>query len=129
MNGINRVILLGRLGQEPETKEYSGGMSAQFNIATTERGFKTRTGKEIPERTEWHRVVCFGSLANIVSKYTHKGSTVYVEGKIRTRSYEDKSGIKRYVTEIHADSVQMVDRKEQNAAQTPTTEDGDDIPF
>lgn len=137
MNGVNKAILLGRVGQDPEVNVFSGGKSAQFSVATTERGFKTRAGKEVKERTEWHRVVCFGQLAEVVEKYVTKGSSVYIEGKIRTKSFDDKNGQKRYITEIHADGIQMLDkRQEQTRDQTKAVETGgkqsgseDNLPF
>ena len=131
MNGVNKAILLGRVGQDPEINEFSGGKSAQMSIATTERGYKTKTGKEIPERTEWHRVVCFGALADIVSKYVQKGSSVYIEGKIRTRSYTDKAGVKKYTTEIHAEQIQLLDKRQETQTQSSAQSAGsdDDIPF
>jgi single-strand DNA-binding protein len=119
MNGVNKAIILGRVGQDPEIRETNGMCMAQMSVATTERGYITKSGKEIPEKTEWHKVVFFGSLAKVVEKYIHKGSVIYVEGKIRYRSYEDKSGNRKYATEINADSIQMLD-KHDTAQQRPS---------
>src|SRR5690606_34672048 len=102
---------------------------ANFSVATNERGFTTSSGTQIPDRTEWHNVVCRRGLAQIAEKFIKKGTLVYVEGKIRTRSYDDQSGVKRYVTEIIADSIELLSRKgggefEQN---TPRVEPNQQI--
>ena len=106
--GVNKVILIGNLGADPETRAMPSGASvANLRIATTEN-WKDRTSGENQERTEWHRVALFGKLAEIASEYLRKGSQVYVEGKLRTRKWQDKEGRDRYTTEINANEMQML---------------------
>ena len=114
---INRAILIGNLGKDPDVKYYEAGKAtATFTMATTERAYTTAGGTQVPERTEWHNVVVMRSgLAEIVEKYLHKGDKVYVEGKIRTRSYADRNGTTRYVTEIYAEQIEMLSAKLPNA--------------
>ena len=105
---VNRVILLGNVGKDPEVKEFSdGGKVANFSLATTERAFKLQNGTEIPEKTEWHNLTVKGGLAKVAEQYVKKGTKLYVEGKIRTRSYET-NGEKRYITEIHVSEFEML---------------------
>lgn len=117
-NGINKVILVGNLGHSPDVKQLPDGNTvANISLATSER-WKDKTTGEQQERTEWHRVVFFGRLAEIVDEYVKKGSKIYVEGKLQTRSWE-KDGVKRYTTEIIAREMQMLDsRGSQNEGQT-----------
>ncbi len=120
MAGINKVILVGNLGKDPEVRHLEGGASvASFSLATSEV-YKDKSGNR-KEQTEWHNIVVWRGLADIAEKYLRKGMTIYLEGKIRTRSY-DKDGIKHYSTEIVADSFTMLGKKENNQS-TP----GDDI--
>jgi len=84
---------------------------ASIRLATTERGYKLQSGAEVPERTDWHNVVLWKELAEIVEKYVHKGDKLYIEGKIHTRSYDDRNGVKRYVTEVWADAMEMLTPK------------------
>jgi single-strand DNA-binding protein len=106
---VNKVILVGNLGKDPELRYTASGTAvANFSLATTER-FKDRDGNS-QEKTEWHNIVAWRQLAEICGKYLTKGRQVYIEGKIQTRSYEDRDGNKRYVTEIVADQMQMLGR-------------------
>lgn len=106
--GVNKVILIGNLGQDPETRYMpSGSAVTNLRIATTEV-FKDRETGENQERTEWHSVAMFGKLAEIAAEYLKKGSQVYIEGRIRTRKWQDKEGKDRYSTEIIADQMQML---------------------
>ena len=106
--GINKVILIGNLGAEPEVRYMPSGQAvANVGLATSESWRDKETG-ENQERTEWHRVVFFGKLAEIVKEYLHKGSQVYVEGRIRTRKWQDRDGHDRYTTEIVANDMQML---------------------
>lgn len=108
--GINKVILIGNLGADPEVRFMPNGQAvANVSIATSE-SWRDKQTNELQERTEWHRVVFYRRLAEIVGEYTRKGSKVYVEGKIRTRKWQDQSGADRYTTEIHADELQLLDR-------------------
>ncbi len=111
MSGINKVILIGNLGKDPETRYMPSGKAAtNFSIATSER-FKDKETGEPQERTEWHRVATFDRLAEIAAEYLKKGSKVYVEGRLRTRKWQDKEGKDRYSTEIIADQMQMLDSR------------------
>lgn len=105
---LNKVILIGNVGKDPDIRYFENGNAiANFPLATSERGYKLANGTEIPERTEWHNIVTSRDRAQFVEKYVKKGSLLYVEGKIRTRNYEDKDGIKRYITEIYADRIEF----------------------
>ena len=137
---VNKVILMGNVGRDPEYKDFdSGGSVAQFTLATTDRAFKTANGTEVPERTEWHNIVLQNGLANIAKEYVKKGNKLYIEGKIRTRSYEDNNGVKRYVTEVYGYNMEMLSPKkdgqttQQGGAPTPPPpipdQDKDDLPF
>ena len=115
---VNKIILIGNVGKEPEVKYYDNGVSvANFSMATTERGYTAANGTQVPDRTEWHNIVLWRGLAEIAEKYVHKGSKIYIEGKIRTRSYDDQQGIKRYVTEVWGDNLELLDRKPDGGAQ------------
>lgn len=105
---LNKVILIGNVGKDPDVRYFdSGNAVANFPLATSERGYKLANGTEVPERTEWHNIVATRDRAQFVEKYVKKGSLLYVEGKIRTRNYDDKDGNKRYVTEIYADRIEF----------------------
>ena len=106
--GVNKVILVGNLGQDPDTKAMPSGMSVtNLRIATSE-SWKDKTSGEMKEQTEWHSVAMFGRLAEIAGEYLRKGSQVYLEGRLRTRTWQDKSGNDRYTTEIVANEMQML---------------------
>ena len=106
--GINKVILIGNLGQDPETRAMPSGSSvANLRIATSE-SWKDKQSGEMKERTEWHSVAMFGRLAEIAGEYLRKGSQVYIEGSLRTRKWQDKQGNDRYTTEIIASEMQML---------------------
>ena len=126
---INKVILLGNVGKEPKMTYFEGGNCvAQVTMATSERGYTLANGTQKPDRTEWHNLVFRGRLAEVVDKYVHKGDKLYVEGKIQTRSYDDASGITRYVTEIFVDNMEMLTPKP--AQQQPAAEqDATKAPF
>jgi single-strand DNA-binding protein len=110
---VNKVILIGNVGKNPEVRYFdNGGAVANFSLATTERGYTAANGTQVPDRTEWHNIVMWRSLAEIAEKYVKKGSKIYIEGKIRTRSYDDANGNKRYVTEIWGDSMELLDKKQ-----------------
>lgn len=105
---LNKVILIGNVGKDPVIKYFDNGNAiANFSVATSERGYTLSNGTEVPERTEWHNIVANRDRAQFVEKYVKKGSMVYIEGKIRTRNYDDQTGTKRYVTEVHADRVEF----------------------
>jgi single-strand DNA-binding protein len=109
MSGINKVILVGHLGKDPEVRHLDGGVTvASFPLATSET--YNKDGRKI-EQTEWHNIVMWRGLADIASKYLQKGKLVYIEGKLRTRSFEDKEGHKKYTTEVVAENFTMLGRK------------------
>lgn len=121
MLGVNKVILIGNLGRDPELRRISNGNSvASFPIATTER-WNDKNG-ERQERTEWHNIVVWGKLADLANQYLKKGQPVYIEGKITTNSWEDKDGIKRYKTEISANQMQFLGKGgTDNVDSTPSS--------
>ena len=142
MRGVNKVIVLGNLGQDPELKNLpSGGAVCNLRIATTD-SWKDKTSGEAKEQTEWHSVSLFGRLAEIAAQYLRKGAQVYIEGRLRTRKWQDKTGADRYSTEIIANEMQLLggkgdgqrsERPPQAKApaqqQTSGDEFNDDIPF
>jgi len=118
MSGINKVILVGHLGKDPEVRHLEGGVTvASFPLATSETFNKD--GKRV-EQTEWHNIVLWRGLAEVASKYLQKGKLVYIEGKLRTRSFEDKEKVKKYVTEVVAENFTMLGRK-SDFEPTPAT--------
>lgn len=137
---VNKVILLGHTGKAPDFKEFdNGGCVATFSLATTKRGFTTKDGRQIPERTEWHNIVLQNGLAKVANQYVKKGDKLYIEGELRTRSYDDAQGVKRYITEIVATDMEMLTPKGTGAgtqappppvpdAPAPNNPD-DDLPF
>ncbi len=157
MSGVNKVILIGNLGADPEIRHLQNDVSvANFNIATTEY-FKDKQTGERREQTEWHRVVAWRWHAQTAEKYLHKGSKVYIEGKLRSRQYQDKEGQTRYITEIVTDDLKLLDRPSNDSgdqqsapqqqassqgqnkvrsdkastsvAEPPPEDDADDLPF
>lgn len=143
MSGINKVILVGHLGKDPEVRHLEGNVSvASFPLATSES--YTKEGRKV-EQTEWHNIVMWRGLADVAAKYLQKGKLVYIEGKLRTRSFEDKGGVKKYTTEVVAENFTMLGRKsdfepengqrqayknDEEVEQTFTGNAGDDdLPF
>ena len=116
---LNKAQVIGNLGADPKVSIINNGQTkvASFSVATTDRGYTTQLGVQVPDKTEWHNIVCFGKLADVVDKFLKKGAKVFIEGKMRTRSYEDKSGVKRSVMEINADTIEMLDSKQQSQQQ------------
>jgi len=108
---VNKVILVGNVGKDPEVRYLEKNVAvANFPLATTDKAFTTQGGIQVPERTEWHNIVAWRGLADIAEKYIRKGRQLYIEGRIQTRSY-DKDGIKRYITEIYAESIELLGKK------------------
>ena len=115
--GINKVIIIGNFGKDPESKATQGsGMVANFSVATDESYKDKQTGQMVP-KSEWHRIVAFGKLAEICSQYLNKGSKVYIEGRLRTRKWQAQDGTDRYTTEIVANEMQMLDSKSGSGQQ------------
>jgi single-strand DNA-binding protein len=132
MAGVNKVILLGNLGKDPEVRHLEGGVAvARLTLATNE-SYKDKSGKRV-EQTEWHNIVLWRGLAEVAEKYLKKGSLIYLEGKIKSRSWEDKDGVKKYTTEIVADTFTMLDGKkdaiEQPSENANMAGPADDLPF
>lgn len=143
--GVNKVILIGSLGADPETRTFpSGGQVTNFSVATNEEWKDKATGEK-QSRTEWHKISTFNRLAEIAAEYLHKGSKVYIEGRLQTRKWQDQSGQDRYTTEIIASELQMLDSKggsqqaannrqaaapqQQQRGAAPADQYDDDIPF
>lgn len=118
MASINKVIIVGRLGQDPEVRQFqNGGSLTSINVATSDRWTDRNTGEQ-KEQTEWHRVSLFNRLGEIAAQYLRKGSLVYIEGSLHTRKYTDAQGIERYSTEVRANQMQMLDRRESGQGQS-----------
>ncbi len=137
---VNKVVLIGHVGQDPEVRHLETGVAvANFTLATNE-SYKDKSGERI-NQTEWHRIVLWRGLAEVAEKYVKKGELLYIEGRLRTRNWDDKDGNKRYTTEIFADSMKMLGKKsdqentvsERRAGQTVEEDMGndetDDLPF
>ena len=150
---INKIILVGNVGKDPEVRYFDNGSAvANFTLATTERGYTAANGTQIPDRTEWHNIVCWRGLAKIAEQFVRKGSQIYVEGKIRSRTYDDQNGVKRYVYEVFVDNLELLGKRGDNAGSEggymsassfqssqqmqpplvtplPSSDDADDLPF
>ena len=106
---LNKVMLIGNLGRDPEVRYVMQDVPvATFTVATTEKGYRLANGTEVPDQTEWHNVVLWRGLAKIAEQYLHKGDKVYIEGKIKTRTYDDKNGVQKRITEIIADNMELL---------------------
>ena len=119
---LNKVQLIGNVGREPDVRYLDGGVAvATFPLATTDRAYTLANGTQVPERTEWHNIVVWRGLAETVEKYVHTGDKLYIEGKIRRRSYDDQNGVKRYVVEIFTDNMEMLTPRQAAPAAAPQT--------
>lgn len=121
---LNKVQLIGNVGKDPEVRYLDSGVAvATFPLATTDRAYTLANGTQVPERTEWHNIVLWRGLAETAEKYVRKGDKLYVEGKIRSRSYDDQNGVKRYVVEIFGDNMEMLTpRSAQPGTQQPAAQ-------
>lgn len=109
---LNRVTLLGNVGKDPDVRRLENNACvAQFSLATTKKGYTAKDGQQVPERTEWHSLVAWNKLAEVIEKFVKKGDKLYVEGELRYRSYEDQNGVKRYITEIYVENMEMLTPK------------------
>ena len=136
---VNKVILIGNVGGDPDVKYLEGGVAvARFSLATSEV-YNNKNGERVTQ-TEWHNIVLWRNLAQIAEKYVRKGMMLYIEGRIRTRAWDDQNGVKRYTTEIYGDNFQMLSRKQDNGDKPQDThmpqapdlsggDDSDDLPF
>ena len=106
---VNKVILMGNVGRDPEVRYIAQDQPvASFSLATTERAYTNQAGAQVPERTEWHNIVAWGRYASVVERYVRKGTKLFIEGHLRTRTWEDRNNIKRYTTEIYVDSMELL---------------------
>ena len=118
---MNKVMLIGNLGKDPVVRYYDADQAvAQFPLATTERGYTLPNGTQVPDRTDWHDIVLWRRLAEVVEKYVHKGDKLYIEGRLRYVTFNDKQGIKRTATEIWAENMEMLTPRRQQAHDTNT---------
>lgn len=113
---VNKAILVGNLGKDPEIRQLENGKIAKFTLATSEKGYTTKSGKTIPERTEWHNITVFGGLADVAEKFLKKGTRVYIEGKIRYSSYDKQNGEKGYSTDIFCENMEILSPKSDTNA-------------
>jgi single-strand DNA-binding protein len=128
MRGINKVILIGNAGKDPEYKTLQDGTPvAKLAIATTET-YRLKNG-ETQSRTDWHTIIAWRGLATLANQYIHKGSLLYIEGKLRNRQYEDKDGQKKYVTEVVGDQVVLLDKKTKSLEDEANDISGEPVPF
>ena len=115
---MNKVMLIGNVGQDPEVRYVDHGVAvARLRLATTEKGYTLQNGTQVPDRTDWHNVILWRKLAEIVEQYVHKGDKLYIEGRLRYSTYDNKQGQRQYVTEIWADNMEMLTPRQ--AAQQP----------
>ena len=134
---VNKVILIGNVGKDPDVRYLDSGVAvATFSLATTERGDTLQNGTQVPDRTEWHNIVLWRGLAQTAEKYVHKGDKLYIEGKIKSRSYDDQNGIKRTIVEIFADNMEMLTPRGTTApgqqpipSPQPIENDNEGLPF
>ena len=112
---MQKVILIGNVGKDPEVKYVEQGVAvARLSLATTERGYALPNGTQVPDRTDWHNVILWRRLAEVVEKYVHKGDKLYIEGRVRYTTYDDKRGVRHNMTEIWADNMEMLSPKTQS---------------
>lgn len=111
---MNKVMLIGNVGKEPEVRYVDQGVAvARISLATTERGYVLQNGTQVPDRTDWHNVILWRKLAEVVEKYVHKGDKLYIEGRIRYTTYNDKHGVRHDMTEIWAENMEMLSPKQR----------------
>lgn len=125
-------MLIGNVGQEPEVRYYEADQAvAQVRLATTERGYTLPNGTQVPDRTDWHNLVFYRGLAKIVERYVHKGDKIYVDGRLRYRSYDDQRGQRRMVTEVYVDNVELLtprgSQQADSAADSPADQPSDPV--
>lgn len=120
---MNKVMLIGNVGNEPEVRYVDQGVAvARISLATTERGYTLQNGTQVPDRTDWHNVILWRKLAEVVEKYVHKGDKLYIEGRVRYTTYDDKRGVRHNLTEIWADNMEMLSPKASVTTTATETE-------
>jgi single-strand DNA-binding protein len=131
---MNKVMLIGNVGKDPDVRYYEQDQAvAQLPLATTERGYTLQNGTQVPDHTDWHNLVFYRGLAKVVEQYVRKGDKLYVEGRIRYRSYDDQKGQRRYVTDIYVDNMEMLSPKPQAGGtmseSAQQVQPNDQVPF
>lgn len=136
---MNKVMLIGNVGKDPEVHYYDADQCvARITLATTERGYTLQNGTKVPDRTDWHTIQFYRGMAKVVEQYVHKGDKLYVEGRLRNRSWDDKKGIRHYGYEIDADNMELLTPRRQDTPQqsqtqapspTPTQKEKEVLPF
>lgn len=139
---MNKIMLIGNVGKDPEVKYVEQGVAvARLSLATTERGYALPNGTQVPDRTDWHNVILWRRLAEVVEKYVHKGDKLYIEGRVRYTTYDDKRGVRHNMTEIWADNMEMLSPKTQSTTpqsnisaapiqpEEPEISDDEKLPF
>lgn len=130
---MNKVMLIGNVGREPEVKYYEADQPvASFPLATTERGYTLPNGTVVPDRTDWHNIVLWRGLAKVAEKYVHKGDKLYIEGRIRYRTYDDSKGVRKTVSEIIGENMELLSPKPQSTsgeAHVPDNKSNEEVPF
>jgi single-strand DNA-binding protein len=123
---MNKVMLIGNVGKDPDVRYYEADQAvAQLPLATTERGYVLQNGTQVPDHTDWHNLIFYRGLAKVVEKYVKKGDKLYVEGRIRYRSYDDQHGVRKYITEILVENMEMLSTKPNPASSTQTKDNQD----
>ena len=125
-------MLIGNVGRDPEVKYYDTDQAvATFTLATTERGYTLQNGTVVPDRTDWHNIVLWKGLAKIAEKYVHKGDKLYIEGRLRYRTYDDQKGMRRFVTEVYGENMELLSPKPQADSKNTETmvTDSEEQPF
>lgn len=118
---VNKVILLGNVGADPEVRDSQSGKWATFRLATTDKGYTRKDGTQVPERTEWHSIIANGSVVQVIENYVRKGTKLYIEGELRSRKYTDRNNQERTATEVHVRDLQLVGARpeSQQSANVP----------
>lgn len=126
---MNKIMLIGNVGRDPEVRYVEQGVAvARLSLATTERGYTLANGTQVPDHTDWHNVILWRKLAEIVDKYVHKGDKIYIEGRVRYTTYDDKRGVRHNVTEIWADNIELLSPKTQSSNNQEQLDDNKQAP-
>lgn len=119
---MNKIMLIGNVGKDPDVRYYDADQAvAQLSLATTERGYMLPNGTKVPDRTDWHNVIFYRGLAKIVEKYVHKGDKIYVEGKVRYRTYDDQRGVRHNITEVYVDNMELLSPRVSTTEPQPSS--------
>lgn len=119
---MNKIMLIGNVGKDPDVRYYDADQAvAQLSLATTERGYTLPNGTKVPDRTDWHNVIFYRGLAKIVEKYVHKGDKIYVEGKVRYRTYDDQRGVRHNITEVYVDNMELLSPRVSTTESQPSS--------